>query len=352
MQGTSAEIVSRVQAAYRERTPLCINGAGTKSFLGQPVQNCESLDVSVNSGIIEYDPAELVLVARAGTTLREIEETLSSHRQMLGFEPPFAGSGATIGGAVASGLAGPRRAYAGAVRDFVLGASFVNGKGETITTGGKVMKNVAGFDLFRPMARSLGTLGVLLKVSLRVLPRPEIEKTLLQEETDESAVLKKISRCVGQTQAVSAASWDGRNIRIRLSGPAAGFEQDCKLIGGDLLENNSWWQALNDFELDFFQHPGRLWRISLAPMSGPVCEGHPQIIDWGGAQRWLKSDETAETIRSRASSLGGHAECFSEDSEIVTYHPLEPGLLALHRRFKAALDPAGILNPGRLYPGL
>ena len=175
------EITTRVQAAYLAESPLNIVGAGTKSFLGQPAKNSKPLDVTGHCGIIEYDPAELVLVARAGTPLKEIESTLSAHRQMLGFEPPFVNAGATLGGAVAAGLAGPGRAYSGAVRDFLLGASFVNGRGETVTAGGKVMKNVAGFDLFRPMAGAMGTLGVLLKLAFRVIPRPEEERTLLQQ---------------------------------------------------------------------------------------------------------------------------------------------------------------------------
>ncbi len=182
MSDLTTEISARVQTACSANTPLNILGAGTKSFLGRPADDAEPLDVTGHRGIIEYDPAELVLVARAGTPLSTIERLLSDHNQMLGFEPPFVDTGATLGGAVAAGLAGPRRAYSGAVRDFILGAEFVNGKGEVVTTGGKVMKNVAGFDLFRPMARSMGTLGVLLQVALRILPKPEYEKTLLQEE--------------------------------------------------------------------------------------------------------------------------------------------------------------------------
>ena len=348
------EIVSRVESAWLSLTPLNITGAGTKSFLGQSQENSEPLDVTGHCGIIEYDPAELVLVARAGTPLLEIENLLAANDQMLGFEPPFVNAGATLGGAVAAGLAGPRRAYSGAVRDFVLGAGFVNGKGEIINVGGKVMKNVAGFDLFRPMARSMGTLGVLLSVSLRVIPRPETENTLIHEEKCEHEALKKMNLWAGQTPSISAAAWDGRYIRIRVSGSATSIGQCQTLTGGQFLDDESYWGDLNNFNLDFFQQQGRLWRISVAPMSpnlGQKLTTH-QLIDWGGAQRWIKSDETPEAIRSAASRLGGHAECFSEDQAVATYHPLEKDLLALSRRFKAALDPAGILNPGRLYPEL
>jgi len=352
MPDLSSEIVSQVQVAYEAKTALNISGAGSKSFLGQQKEDSQPLRVTGHHGIIEYDPAELVLVARAGTPLREIESTLSDHNQILGFEPPFAESGATLGGAVASGLAGPRRAYSGAVRDFILGAGFINGKGELITTGGKVMKNVAGFDLFRPMAGAMGTLGVLLKVALRVIPKPDIEQTLILEESDELSALKKMNLWAGKTQAISATAWDGRNIRIRLSGSSASITHGLALIGGEHLTDEVYWQDLNNFKLDFFQQEGRLWRISVAPMSESIGRDLNQLVDWGGAQRWLKSDEPPEAIRAWATRLGGHAECYSQDQSISTYHPLEENSLALHQRFKAALDPAGILNPGRMYPGL
>ncbi len=348
----AGEITSRVQAAYLAESPLNIVGAGTKSFLGQPAKNSRPLDVTGHCGIIEYDPAELVLVARAGTPLKEIESTLSAHRQMLGFEPPFVNAGATLGGAVAAGLAGPGRAYSGAVRDFLLGVNFVNGRGGKVTAGGKVMKNVAGFDLFRPMAGSMGTLGVLLKIALRVIPSPEVEQTLLHEESDELTALNKMCLWTGKTQAISAACWDGSNIRIRLSGSAASIRHGQAQIGGQICADENYWHDLNNFRLDFFQQPGRLWRISLAPMSGPVADNQRQLLDWGGAQRWLKSETPPDSIRSWASRLGGHAECFSDDDTVATYHPLEGNLLAANRHFKAALDPAGILNPGRMYPEL
>ncbi len=352
MPSLSSEIVNQVQTAYRAKTALNIAGAGTKSFLGQQSKDSHSLDVTGHRGIIEYDPAELVLVARAGTPLREIENILDAHDQMLGFEPPFADSGATLGGAVASGLAGPRRAYSGAVRDFILGASFVNGKGEIITAGGKVIKNVAGFDLFRPMAGAMGTLGVLLKVALRVMPKPETEQTLVLEESDELKALKKMNLWAGKTQAISAAAWDGMNIRVRLSGSSASIAHGYALIGGEKLPNGNYWRDFNNFKLAFFQQPGHLWRVSVAPMSDAIGKNLDQLVDWGGAQRWLKSDEPADTIRVRATRLGGHAECYSQVQTISTYHPLEENSLTLHQRLKTALDPAGILNPRRMYPGL
>ena len=352
MTDMTRDIASRVQAAYQSKTPLNIIGAGTKSFLGRISPDATPLDVKGHSGVIEYDPAELVLVARGGTPLQEIEDLLGDNHQMLGFEPPFVDSGATLGGAIATGLAGPARAYSGGVRDFILGAGFVNGKGEVVTTGGKVMKNVAGFDLFRPMAGSMGTLGVLLKIAIRILPRPETELSLIQKEKNEASALEKINHWTGKTQAISGATWDGQSIRIRLLGSAAGVQHGRAQIGGEILTEKTYWQDLNNLKLDFFELKGRLWRISVAAMSGPVSENSPQLIDWGGAQRWLKSDEPAEAVHLRAIRLGGHATCFSDDPSVPTFQPLGGNLLALNKRFKAALDPAGILNPGRLHPGL
>ena len=352
MAAMDQDIAAVVRTAFENRKPLEICGAGTKSFLGRRNDQAEKLDVTAHAGIVEYDPAELVLVARAGTPLLEIERLLRESGQMLGFEPPFAAAGATLGGAVAAGLAGPRRFFAGAVRDFMLGATFVNGKGEVITAGGKVMKNVAGFDLFRPMARSLGTLGVLLQVALRLLPLPEAEQTIVHEERDEKAALRKMSRWPRQTQAISAACWDGGTIRIRLSGTAAGIRHAAALIGGDASGDDGYWQKLNDLKLDFFQGKGRLWRVCVAPMSGSLALEGRQLTDWGGAQRWLKSDDSATAVRARAGQLGGFAECYGDEPETATFHPLEGPLLKVNQRFKAALDPAGILNAGRLYPEL
>ena len=352
MAGLEAKIAAAVKTAFENRTPLEICGAGTKSFLGRRSSNTEKLEVTGHNGIVEYDPAELVLVARAGTPLPDIETLLRDHGQMLGFEPPYVAAGATLGGAVAAGLAGPRRFFAGAVRDFMLGARFVNGKGEVVNVGGKVMKNVAGFDLFRPMARSMGTLGVLLQVAVRLLPLPESEQTLVHEEADEMTALQKMNQWPRQTQAISAACWDQGAIRIRLSGSMAGIRHAATLIGGELLEDTRYWQQLNNHELAFFRDQGRLWRVCLAPMSASPGLGGRQLLDWGGAQRWLKSDQAAADIRSRAAALGGFAECYGDEPETPTFHPLNGALLAANRRFKAALDPAGILNPGRLYPEL
>ena len=348
----ASELTTRVALAYKAREPLNITAAGTKSFLTPPSVTGTPLDVTGHSGIVEYDPAELVMVARTGTPLKEIEEVLREHGQMLGFEPPFVAAGGTLGGAVACGLAGPRRAYTGAVRDFILGATFINGKGESITAGGKVMKNVAGFDLFRPMARSMGTLGVVLQIALQVLPLPDIDETLVHEESDELIALQKMNQWPVETQAISASSWDGKHIRIRLSGSASGIAHARAHIGGEIIDGIDYWRDLRNFKMGFFQGTGRLWRVSVAPMSESLRVNARQLIDWGGAQRWLKTDETPAAIRARAAQLGGFADCFSTDSTVATFHPMTGPVLEANKRLKAALDPAGILNPGRLCPEL
>ncbi len=353
MGSISDQLVSQIETAYANQTPINIHGAGSKSFLGYPApEEATSIDLTPHHGIVEYDPAELVLVARAGTPLHEVERVLAANQQMLGFEPPYIPSGATLGGAVAAGLAGPRRPYAGGVRDFILGIKFINGQGHIIESGGKVMKNVAGFDLFRPMAGSMGTLGVILEVSLRVIPQPERETTLVIEEADEVTAIRKMNHWIGKTQLISASCWDGKQIQVRLSGSTAGIEHAWSHIGGELNSEPPYWEQLNNFELDFYQTKKPLWRISVAPMSKPLGKNLDQLIDWGGAQRWIKTSASADTIRSRAERLGGHAVCYQDDTRIPTFHPLKPTLLAANQRFKKALDPAGILNPGRIHPEL
>lgn len=352
MPDRSNELVQAVEEAFADKTPLDIRGAGSKSFLWPGSTGYKRLDVTGHSGILDYDPAELVLVARAGTPLQDIESELAKNGQMLGFEPPYTKAGATLGGAVAAGIAGPRRAFSGAVRDFLLGARFINGKGEIVTSGGKVFKNVAGFDLFRPMSRSLGTLGVILDCSLRLLPLPAAERTLVHEAHDEPSALEKMNRWTNELPCISASAWDGHNIRIRMSGSSSSIQHGRDIVGGDWLEDETYWRGLNNLELPFFMQPGRLWRVCVAPMSGPLELGGEQLLDWAGAQRWLISDENPASVRARAAELGGYAECYRSDDGVETFHPLDPGLLRLHQRIKQSLDPAGILNPGRLYPEL
>lgn len=354
---------------------LNITGGGSKAFYGRaPAMDAAPLSTAAHRGIAHYDPAELVLTARAGTPLAEIEELLAAENQMLGFEPPhFRGAGgATIGGAVASGLAGPRRPYAGALRDFVLGVKILGGNGEVMRFGGEVMKNVAGFDVARLMAGALGTLGVLLEISLRVLPRPAEELTLRLEHAGPAAAADLFNRLAARPLPLSAAAWCGGESRIRLSGTAAGVARAREEIGGEVdAGDGDFWARLRDHELDFFAGDGGLLRVSLPPASAwqppdQLSTPAAQLLDWGGAQRWLVSagdgGDGVDALRAQVARHGGHVTRFRHggdgggdgdrddggDGEI--FHPLPAPLMQLHRRLKRAFDPAGIFNPGRLYP--
>ena len=343
----SKDLIGAVKAAYQRGTPLNLIGGNSKAFYGNAATG-EPLVLTEHSGIIDYDPAELVMVARAGTPLTTIIGTLAEHHQMLGFEPPYADLGATIGGAVAAGLSGPRRPYAGAVRDFMLGVNFINGKGELVKAGGKVIKNVAGFDLFRPMAGAMGTLGVLLDVSLRVVPIPAAENTVMLTEANESHVLAEMTRWATGSPAVSGACWDGETIRVRLSGSLPGVESACEQIGGDVIESGSFWSDLNNQRLAFFDDERPLWRFSLPATAAPMQIEGAHLIDWGGAQRWLYSHADANEIRQQAVDRGGHATLYLGGDRKMAFHPLPETLRNVHLRVKQALDPKGIFNPNRM----
>ena len=334
-----------VARAFADAAPLRIRGGDSKAFYGRRAAG-EVLDVAGHRGIVAYEPSELVLTARAGTPLAEVEAALAGHRQMLPFEPPHFGPGATLGGTVACGLSGPRRPYAGAARDFVLGAQVVSGRGEVLRFGGQVMKNVAGYDVSRLMVGALGTLGVLLEVSVKVLPAPAHEMTLVLE-TDARTAIETMNRLAGRPLPISAACHAGDRLYLRLSGSESGVEAARVALGGETADG-SFWQALREHRLPFFAGDGPLWRLSVPPTAPPLDLAGPMLLDWGGAQRWVRSDAGEARVRQVADSAGGHATLFrGGDRGGTVFHPLAPPLAALHRRLKAAFDPAGILNPGR-----
>jgi len=345
-------IKERVQDAAASRTALAIRGGGSKDFYGRTIQG-ETLAVGDYSGIIDYTPSELVISARAGTALAELESQLNEQGQMLPFEPPHFGAGATLGGTIACGLSGPRRPYAGAARDFVLGINCISGKGEYLRFGGQVMKNVAGYDLSRMLTGSLGTLAVLLDIHLKVLPRPEISTTIRQpcKLTD---ALQRMNLWAAKPVPLSGGCYMDDHLYIRLSGTARGVQAAAEKLGGDKVDSSeTFWQDLREQRLGFFSGDTPLWRLSVPPACEPFELEGESLIDWGGAQRWLKSRLPASTIRAATAKAGGHATLFSGgDREGDVFQPLPPALLALHQRLKQSLDPAGILNPGRMYPVL
>ncbi len=342
----------QIVAAVASGAPLCIRGGGSKDWYGQAPRGAV-LDTRAYCGIIEYEPTELVITARCGTPLAEIEATLAQRNQMLAFEPPHFGTTATVGGTVAAGLSGPRRQAVGSLRDFVLGVVMMNYQGEVLHFGGQVMKNVAGYDVSRLLTGSLGTLGLLLEVSLKVLPRPFAETTV-QLRMSQAEAVRRVNTWGGQPLPVSASLWRDDVLTLRLSGAEAAVASARQLIGGDEVDGLQFWQAAREQTLDFFagadaDHP--LWRLSVPSTAAPLDLPGPQLIEWGGAQRWLRTGAPAAKVRAIAAGAGGHATLFrGGDKNIGVFHPLTPAVAAIHRNLKAGFDPQAIFNPGRLYP--
>ncbi len=348
---------ARIRAAVAARTPLRIRGGGTKDFYGEALEG-EVLDTSAWEGIVDYDPAELVVTVRAGTRLAHVERTLRAEGQMLACEPPRFGEAATIGGCVASGLSGPRRPYAGAVRDIVLGVRVLDGKGDHLAFGGRVMKNVAGFDVARLMTGALGTLGILTEVSLRCTPMPKAETTrVFQFSADEA--IRQTNEWAGKPLPITATCYHAGGLAVRLSGAAPAVEAAVAMVGGSALPGNdrggAFWRSVKEQTQPFFvsaAQPGRtLWRLSVKPTAPYTDLGGEQLIEWGGALRWLHANERADAARVRewARGHGGHATLWRGPRSGV-FQPLPDTLAMLHRRLKSAFDPAGIMNPHRLYP--
>ena len=345
-----AELIERVKRAAAARTPLCIRGGGSKAFYGRHCDG-ELLDVSGHRGIVSYAPSELVVTARAGTPLAEIEAVLAEKGQLFPFEPSHFGPGATLGGMVAAGLSGPRRPWGGSVRDAVLGVRLINGRGEALRFGGQVMKNVAGYDLSRLMAGALGTLGVLLEVSLKVLPRPAEERTRAFELDAEAAAARQIEW--GRLPlSLSGTLYDGERLFVRLCGSTQGVAAGLEALGGEEVTDGPW-RGAREQTLPFFQGDGPLWRLSLPAAVSALNLPGTSLTEWGGALRWLRTDLPADLVRQRAAALGGHATLFrGHDGRGEVFQPLAPALRVLHMQVKQALDPQGIFNPGRMYAGL
>ncbi|WP_397408628.1 glycolate oxidase subunit GlcE [Polaromonas sp.] len=356
-------IIDRVQAAAASGTPLRIRGGGSKDFYGQTLQG-EVLDVTPLAGITSYEPTELVVTVRAGTPLAELEALLAERGQCLPFEPPRFGPGATVGGMVAAGLSGPARASVGAVRDYVLGATLLNGKGELLTFGGQVMKNVAGYDVSRLMAGAMGTLGLLTELSLKVLPVAPAEATL-KFGMSQSEALAKLNRWGGQPLPLNASCWvddaGAPTLYLRLRGAIAAVEAACKTLGGERQDQATAapdWTLCRDQQLPWFLERGEreLWRLSV-PQTAPVLDlPEPPLVEWHGAQRWVRAAAgEAQRLRHAAAAVGGSATLFIADgvrSERAEgrFDPLQPPLDRIHRQLKKEFDPAGIFNRGRLYP--
>lgn len=363
------QFADAVRSATAHRRILRIRGGGSKDFYGNAPRG-DILDTRSHAGIVAYEPSELVLTARCGTPLAAIEVALAARGQMLAFEPPHfsrpasrgssvggegqqvaAGHDATLGGVVAAGLSGPRRATAGAVRDFVLGVKLMDGAGRVLNFGGQVMKNVAGYDVSRLLAGSMGTLGLILEASLKVLPRPAAEATL-RFEMPEARALAAMNRWAGKPLPVTATAWRDDTLNVRLGGAHAAVAAACAQLGGEVVvdaEAAQFWAELRDQRLDFFAGETPLWRLSLPSTAAHAELPGAALIEWHGSQRWLRGELDAAHVRDVAAGLGGHATLFrGGDKSAGAFQPVPPALAALNRQVRLALDPDGVFDTGRL----
>ncbi len=366
------DLIDQVRAAADARTPLRIVGGNSKAFLGAPSKS-QPLNVRGWCGVANHEPSELVVTVRAGTPLAELEATLAEAGQCLPFEPPrFGRNGVlgTVGGMVAAGLSGPSRASVGGVREHVLGLQFINGRGDWLTFGGQVMKNVAGYDVSRVMVGAMGSLGVITDVSLKVLPTLPAEATLVFD-MDQHHALEQLHRWGGEPLPLNASCWlkdhtaqgSPERLYLRLRGAVAAVEAACARMqrdaGGRRLDHAQAavdWSACRDQTLPFFQPPSDghcLWRLSL-PATTPVLGlPYPQLVEWHGAQRWLWAPAaTAGELRAVAAQHQGHATLFRAGADdapgVPRFHPTEAALATITQRLRAEFDPAGIFNPGRV----
>jgi len=342
-----AGLQERVKAAAADRRPLCISGGNSKRHLGREPEG-EPLDMSAHAGVVDYQPSELVITVRAGTTVAELQKVLAGENQVLACEPPEFGGKATVGGTLACNLSGPSRPWLGSIRDHVLGVRIINGMGEHLRFGGQVMKNVAGYDVSRLMAGAMGTLGILTEITLKVMPLPEATLTVRRARAAADALRDMNELCRSPLPLAGACWYDGEAY-VRLAGPAAVIEGAAARIDGERMPGDrEFWSGLREMELPFFSAAEDLWCLSLRSTSAHFMPDSNWLIDWRGARRWLASRCDRESLDRYVRDAGGEAwrvrggggDVFPERSEAYRNMLL---------RLKQALDPGGIFNPGRLY---
>jgi glycolate oxidase FAD binding subunit len=349
MTDISAQLQQQIIAAANEGKKLAIVGGGSKQFLGRAPEG-DLLQVGKHRGIVSYNPVELVLTARAGTPLSEIEAVLEEQGQMLAFEPPRFSAHSTLGGTLACNLSGPGRPWQGSIRDHVLGVQLINGAGEHLKFGGQVMKNVAGYDVSRLIAGAMGTLGVITEISLKVLPKPAYQLTLVEEMGLDKAI-RVMNERAGQPKPMTAACWLDGKLYTRLAGTHSAVVATSDQWSGEEIENGQlFWQQLRDQQLAFFEGDAPLWRFSVNSTStNPDIVGD-WLIDWGGAQRWLRADASMQDMQQLASEMGGQVSLFrGGNSDQEVFQTLPQALQQIQQRLKQSFDPRGVLNPGRLY---
>lgn len=352
MQRKINTIKEQISAAIDQGKPIKVIGGNSKAFLGRNIVGTQ-INMADYTGVISYEPTELFITVRAGTLLSEVKQVLAEQAQMLAFEPPEVNEKTTMGGVVATGLSGPRRPYAGSVRDFVLGIRCINGLAKELSFGGQVMKNVAGYDLSRLMTGAFGTLGILTEITLKVLPTPEFELTGFKEVPLQKA-LDTMHDISSRAIPVSASCFDGKKMLVRYSGNEKLVKESLKTSGFEEYENaNEFWNKLRDYTSSIFLSDKPIWRLSVPSTSIVNLANDDYLIDWGGAQYWLASDRSKNEIFAMADELGGSALLFSGgDHNADIFQPLSDGLFKLHKELKQAFDPHRILNTGRMYENL
>lgn len=345
-------LLKAVGAARHAGTPLAIEGGGTRKFYGREIVG-EPFSLADCRGIVDYHPTELVVTVRAGTRVDELEQELNANGQMLGFEPPVCAPGSTIGGSIALGFSGSARPYRGNVQDFVLGIRLLTGDGRIMRFGGQVIKNVAGFDVARLMVGSLGCLGIILEVSLKVIPRPQCECTLCLDIRDVDRAISRLNELAGQPYPITAASWLDGVARVRLSGSEAGVDAAAKTIGGTKVEDDPFWHQINSQKHRFFSDGGKIKKVSQKPSVPVFAPDRPVLVDWGGALRWYREETGEAELKEIVAERGGWLElfCNADRAHEVLAFP-NPAAMRIQHRLKDVFDPDRILNPGRMYGGL
>ena len=351
---TEVLLQEKVLAAKQLAAPLAITGGGSKAFYGREIVG-DPVSVTDHSGVIDYHPTELVITARAGTPLREITKLLDENDQMLGFEPPAFSGSATLGGTIATGLSGPARPFSGSAHHFVLGIKVLNGHGQVLQFGGRVIKNVAGFDVSRLMVGALGCLGVLLEISLKVVPKPVSELTVVLDHADADEGIALMNSLAGKPTPISAAAWIDGQTRIRLSGSKAGVKEAVELIGADVDPLGLYfWAGVREQTHEFFKENQLLLRGSVAPATSWFCKDQPQLIDWGGGLRWFSCaapvGKHEKEFEFAVQAAGGHLMRFRNgDREGEVFAQLPATIMKFNQRLKNDFDPERILNRGRMY---
>ncbi len=376
---TPDEVLETVAEAAAAKRRIEVVGGGTKRCVGKVERPDLVLSLTALDAVLDYAPEELVLTARPGAKLKDLEKLVASEGQMLAFEPPRlakllgAKGEPTLGGALAANISGPRRVRAGAARDHLLGFAAVSGRGEAFKAGGKVVKNVTGYDLAKLMAGSWGTLAVMTEVTIKVLPKPKAEATLLIFGLEDRRAVQAMARALNAPVEVSGAAHLPAAIAaraplkaemavtaLRLEGFHASVDARVGTLGEALKDfgrcdrldaklSRDFWAQVREVEV-FQKDPRPLWRVSVPPASGwRIGEAllGDVVYDWGGGLVWALSDDAA-AVRTAARAAGGHATLWRGKAALCTFEPLDGALAALSARVKTAFDPDGILNPGRL----